>query len=273
MSVKSVRSGSSNMTEDRLHELLRLGRTGPAKKGWRCPGPMTVAAYADGKLEGKSRHRFERHLADCNYCLNELAFLVRAEDPGQEYELSSEALARARSFAETKVSFTLRPAWRWAAASAATVLLALVTTFELREPPAVRPSQLPGTGTSEKATSTEPFVYQPSGAAPPSARNAQQTGSVPELIFPPEGALVAREKLNFRWHEVQGTTDYEILVVTAEGNLVWQGRTDRTDVQLPDNVTVTARQGYFVWVRANLPEGKAAKSAVVSFRIAKPAAP
>jgi len=261
------------MTEDRLHELLRLRKTGLARKGWRCPGPTMLAAYADGKLEGKLQSRFERHLADCDYCLNELALLVRAQELGQEHELSPEVLARIRYFAESKVRFTLKPAWAWTALPAATVLLVLFTTLELREPRVVSlPPPPPATATSETAPSIEPSVSQPGAPALPSVRSVQNTAAAPEFIFPVEGALIARGKLRFHWREVKGSRDYEILVVTAEGNVVWQGRSEQTHVQLPPDVSLTPEQKYFVWVRANLPEGKTAKSAVVSFRIDKPTA-
>ena len=122
------------MDEARLHDLMRLPRTTTSKRSWRCPGLAIVAAYADGRLEGKPHLQFERHLAGCGHCLSELAFLLRTQESEKEIEVSPALLARARSLTETKTAFAWRPVWSWAALSAATALLALVVSFELREP-------------------------------------------------------------------------------------------------------------------------------------------
>ncbi len=60
---------------------------------------------------------------------------------------------------------------------------------------------------------------------------------------------------------------YEIRVVTAEGDLVWRERIEGSRVQFPAGVQLVKGQKYFVWVRAYLPEGKTAKSAVVGFNV------
>jgi hypothetical protein len=228
---------------------------------------MVIAAYADGRLEERPQLRFERHLADCDYCLNELALLVRAQESTQECEVSQEVLAQVRFFAAAKASFARKPAWAWTAISAAAVLAVLVVSLELREPRVILTPPVPAGATSGQGTPASPTVVHPSAATPPSVRSTQKVGSALELIFPAEGAVIPREKMEFSWREVKGNMDYEILVVTPEGNLIWRGRTEKTKIQLPPDISLTPSQKYFVWVRANLPEGKAVKSAVVSFRI------
>ncbi len=226
-----------------------------------------LVAYADGRLEGKSQLQLERHLAECNHCLNELAFLLRAQEPAEECEVSPALLARARSLAETKPAFGWKPEWSWTALSAAAVLLVLAVSLELRKPRVIPTSPVPAAVTSEKGASTPPPVVQPSAPAPPAVRNSQKRSAAPQLIFPPERAIISRKDVEFRWREVKGSIDYEILVVTAEGNVVWKTRTESTHARFPDNITLIPQKKYFVWVRADLPEGRAEKSAAVSFRV------
>jgi Putative zinc-finger len=255
------------MDEARLHELMRMRRTTTSKRSWRCPGQAMVAAYADGRLEGEPQLQLERHLAGCGDCLNELAFLLRTQESELEFEVSPVLLARARSLAETKAAFGWKPVWSWAALSAATVLLALVVSLELREPRAIPTSPTPAAVTPEKGSSTPPPAVQPSPPAPPSVRNSQKGPTFPELIFPPEGAIIPREDMEFRWREVKGSIDYEVLVATAEGDVVWEIRTESTHARLPYNISLIPQQKYFVWVHADLPEGRTERSAAVSFRV------
>jgi hypothetical protein len=242
------------MTEASLQKFFRLRRADSARKGWRCPPPTTVAAYVDGRLEGPSHLRVERHLADCSHCLNEVGLLVHAQELGQTDQPSSEVLAHVRSLGDRKVGNSLTPAWGWAAASACAAMIAFLAVRALLIPGAISPMSPPDTALSDALQA-------------PSARNVPEARSAPELINPREGALLSRKNLNFKWRTVTGTRDYDILIVTAEGNLVWQGHTAEPHIQIPDEVPLAARQPYFVWVRAQLPEGKALRSTAVSFRI------
>jgi hypothetical protein len=143
----------------------------------------------------------------------------------------------------------------------------LVISLAIREPRTTPSPTLPAAVTPEKETPTQPSVRERSTLAPPSVRNAQKRGSLPELISPLEGAVISRKGMEFRWREVRGSLDYDLIVVTAEGNVTWEKRTESTHVQLPPDVLLTPGQKYFAWVRANLPDGKSVKSAVVSFQI------
>jgi len=226
-----------------------------------------VAAYADGRLEEKSQLQLETHFADCGHCLNELTVLVRAEESLKEFEVSAEVLARVRSLGGTKTRFGLKPAWGWAALSAATVLAVFIISLAIREPWKTPSPVIPATVTSEKEIPIQPSVLEQSTPASPPVRNGQKSNPLPELMSPSEGAVISRKELEFRWREVRGSIDYEILVVTGEGDVVWETRTESTHTRLPANISLIPQKKYFVWVRADLPEGRAEKSAVVSFRV------
>ena len=255
------------MDEARLHELMRLRATMTSKRSWRCPRLAMVAAYADGRLEGRTQLRLERHLARCSHCLDEVAFLLRSQDSKQEFEVPPALLAEARALAETKTAFGWKPAWSWTALSTATVLLVLVVSLELREPRSIPTPSTPTAATPGKVSSTPSPAVQPSTPPRPSVRNSQKSPTSPELILPVNGAVIPRKDVEFRWREVKGSIDYEILVATAEGDVVWEIRTESTHARLPKDITLIPQQKYFVWVRADLPEGRTEKSAAVSFRV------
>ncbi len=89
----------------------------------------------------------------------------------------------------------------------------------------------------------------------------------PQILSPEEGSIVGREQVNFRWREVAGAIHYEIQLVTAEGDVLWQDRTEKTGARLPGTVPIAPGQEVYVWVRAHLLDGKTSKSDPVGFRL------
>ena len=77
------------------------------------------------------------------------------------------------------------------------------------------------------------------------------------------------ERLNFRWQEVPGRVFYEVVVTTPEGALIWQGRTESTEIRVPGD-SVPAGGKYYLWIRAHLPGGKTALSDIRSFETVAP---
>jgi hypothetical protein len=89
----------------------------------------------------------------------------------------------------------------------------------------------------------------------------------PQILSPVEGSVVGREQVDFRWREVAGAINYEIQLVTAEGDVLWQDRTEKTGARLPGTVPIAPGQEVYVWVRAHLLDGKTSKSDPVGFRL------
>ncbi len=73
--------------------------------------------------------------------------------------------------------------------------------------------------------------------------------------------------LEIRWRGVRGALVYEVRLVTADGSLVWEDRTEATAAPLPAGVRLEPGRRYYVWVRAYLSEGRALKSATFGFSV------
>ena len=255
------------MTEKELATLLQARGAERSKRTWRCPDEARLAAYADNQLADRARHGLEDHLADCEFCRGQLAFLVRVEGTEPVGQVPSQLLTGARELgAEEGYSFWV-PTLRWGTAVAATASLALGAALWLNQPEISVSPPSPPEGPSPESLAAPPPI-PPAPAEPlPSVRSRQPEPVAPELLFPAEGSVVRAGHIDFQWRGMPRTLFYEIRVVTAEGDLVWRGRAEATRVQLPPDVQLAAGQKYFVWVRAYLPEGKTAKSAVVGFNV------
>lgn len=254
------------ITDKELAAFLRSRARKGQERSWKCPDDERLAAYADHQLEEQAWQGLEEHLADCDFCRGQLAFLVRVEGTEPVGQVPSQLLTRAREFrAKEDYSFWV-PTLRWGTAVAATASLALVAALWLNPPDMTVPPPLTPEGPSPETLVAPPTP--PTPAEPlPSVRSRQLEPVVPELLFPAEGSVVQAGHVEFRWRGIPRSLFYEIRFVTAEGDLVWRGRAEATRVQLPPDVQLAAGQKYFVWVRAYLPEGKTAKSAVVGFNV------
>jgi putative zinc finger protein len=206
---------------------------------WRCPDEMRLAAYAEGGLKPADRTRLEQHLAACDYCLGQVSALARLQD-AKLPEADADLLHRARGIVRLKPGSQWLQAWRWAAACAATACLAIVVTLWVRAPQS-----------ADRDTVRTGYV-QPAAL---------------ELLIPREGVALTRPAIEFRWTAVNRALFYEVRVLTADGDRVWQTRADGPEARPPGDVVFRAGQTYFVSVSAWLPEGKTVKSSIVGFRV------
>jgi hypothetical protein len=255
------------MNEQDLLRLLRARKTGQGQRSWRCPDEADLAAYADARLADRARRRLEVHLADCAVCLDQVAFLLRPEESTAP-EVPPGLLARARELgAEGKEARWLAE-WRWSAAAAGAACVVLGAIVWLRQPPPPLAPSGRGPAPLVEVAPAPAAIAVPS-ATPRVVRNEQRASVALRLLFPREGTIVSRESFDFRWTEVRGSLFYEIRLMTAEGDLVWEGRIEGTQTRVPANVQLVPGGKYFVSVRAYLPEGKTLPAAVVGFRVAE----
>jgi hypothetical protein len=231
------------MTDDDLERLLSSKESPRSHRAWRCLDEVTLAAFVDGTLPESARSRVQGHLADCGMCLQHVAAALRAPETPPP-EVPARLLARARGLAEPPAHGTLAPVWRWSMASAAAglVLVAAIHVWQSRTAPA------PGTSPAE-------------------VRSVPGQPVAPRILSPVEGSIVGREQIELRWRGVAGAIYYEIQLVTAEGDVLWQERTEATGARLPGTVPIAPGQEVYVWVRAHLLDGKTLKSDPVGFRL------
>jgi len=231
------------MTDGELERLLRGRKRPRGRRAWCCPDEVTLAAFVDGGLPESARSRVEGHLALCDSCLQDVAAAVRGQESPIP-EVPPRMLAQARAFAEQAADGSLSPVWRWSMISAAAglALVAVIQFWPLRTAPA--PATLPAEVRSEPGQSVEV-----------------------QLLSPKEGSIVGREQIGFRWREVDGAIYYEIQLLTAEGDVLWEGRTEETDAELPRTVARAPGQEVYVWVRAHLLDGRTLKSRPLGFTL------
>jgi len=254
------------MREEDLIELLRRPEARTASPTWRCPSEARLAAFADGRLEAAADRAAEAHLAHCGYCAGQLASLLRLEQAEMPSEVGEELLAQARRLAVSPSAPSDRPLWRWAAVAATAGFLTMGTTVWMRRSPTPPAPTTPAA--APLRTPVIPSTPSATAAVPPArtVRGARATLASPELLAPREGALVGVTDVEFRWNGVRHSLHYEVRVTDAEGGLVWEGRTEASQVRLPPEARLNPGEAYFAWVRAYLADGRAVESRVVGFR-------
>ena len=288
------------MDEKTLRRLLRAEGADAEQPGRGCPDEALLSAYVEHGISGEKLVKVEAHLADCEACLGQVAFL--ASQPAEPTSASAPgAVARARDLVALPPS-TWRPwVFRWGTALAFSAGVALAVVAVLRQGPIMQApatTPIPGAVSAVPARPAEPRSSSsgtippaanlqppagvtvppaarrkpPAGAAkpaPPTVRNSAPAVRTLSVVFPAEAATLTRKDLEFRWHAVPGSLYYEIDLVTDDGTSVWHSRVEGTGARPPDGVKLDAGAKYFVWVKAFLSGGETIKSAAVSFGIGK----
>lgn len=227
------------MKRDKLSFLLRQGIGSDHRRTEQCPEAIEIAAFVDGGLGAEEIRDTRTHVAGCDFCLARVGFLTRLKDT-EIPELPSDLLARVRDLSKQGRTSTFSREWRWAAAAALVLLVFSVGQWRETESP---------------------------DEAPSAVRNSVELLQPPEILWPREGALIAPDQLELRWTEVPNAIFYEIQLVTADGDRVWDGRVETERQQIPSDLQITAGQQLFVWVRAHLREGKTLQSGIVGFHL------
>ena len=253
-----------NMTDEELPEMLfgnRRNHTLPSR-GWVCPGDLRIAAYADGVLGKRKTELLELHLASCPRCRLIVADVVRAQrqldTPQPPLELMRRAVGTVRQDSQS---------WRWIWVSVgALASIALVATLAVlsREPKQIIVISPPAPSAPYVAKS-EP-VEAPKASERDLVRKPQTTDTVPTILFPPPDSVVRGDLLKFRWRPISGSRYYGVRVVKSDGDVVWEDQTEKSTSHPPSDIALT-EGSYFVWVTANLADGRIAKSPPVRFLV------
>ncbi|MGI9166063.1 MAG: anti-sigma factor family protein [Pyrinomonadaceae bacterium] len=280
------------MDEKDLKNLRSGGRRSFQAPGWRCPDEAQLAAYVDQRLDTTGKQSVEAHVANCEWCLNQVAFLARSAEWADPSPVPVQVISQARNLVPAP-EHSSGINWRWtaplAAAACLVLAIALALAFQFRRssrsgdqslvaqsqpqvsvpsgklPPAVQSDTSP---VGSAKSSVSPATTKPRPTQSPTAvRGADNLNALSfRLITPREGTVVKNSHLALRWVPIPNAVFYEISVVSATGDPVSQLKTEETHLQLPAQIKLTPGAKYFVWVSANLREGKTLKSNVVSIR-------
>jgi len=97
-------------------------------------------------------------------------------------------------------------------------------------------------------------------------RKPRTTDPVPTILSPLPDSVVRGDRLQIRWKPILQSRYYGVRVVTSDGDLVWDNQTEKSTLWLPSDAAL--KEGpYFVWVTANLGDGRIAKSPPVRFLV------
>src|SRR5260370_19339810 len=107
------------MEETEIKRLLQVQRGQVGRRGWRCPDEILLAAYVAQGLSSSARKAIEAHVADCDFCLSEVAFLTQSGDWANSVDVPAKLLSEARNLVARKPGKGINRGWRWAATTAA----------------------------------------------------------------------------------------------------------------------------------------------------------
>jgi len=228
-----------------------------AQRGRNCPDSDLIAAYAEARLAADQQSELEEHLADCSFCLGQVGFLVR----DAQRDLPSVPTHLLDAVREPKSHWP-----KWARkpvlaplAAAATLIVAAAVVFQLDR---LSDSSVPTQSVSD------PAVESTSPSTPGrTVRNGTASSDALRILEPQEGADLSGPEIELRWQHSPQSLQYTVLLVSLEGDLMWEGRTTEARIAVPTS-KLEAGERYFVWVEAQLPGGGTLKSALVGFHLA-----
>ena len=239
------------MTEQELEDALRARSWRVSRPATSCLDEADLAAFVDGGPAGRARERVVEHLADCESCVSIAANLLRLRG-AEVVDVPPDLRRQALQLLPARHEVRWRNQWR-VALTAAGLILAVGTW--LWHEGSLEPARLGQEAPAAEETNS--LRMYTNGVEPH------------RLLTPDDGATVDPGRLDLRWTAVRQGLFYEVQVLSEEGDLVWEGRTEAVEMRLPGDAGLDPGREYFVWVRAYLPDGKTLKSPVVGFHVAQ----
>ncbi len=228
--------------EQGLHQLKDHAERTPA-----CPDDFVFAALAEGELALDENQNLKEHLSQCEYCVAHLADLRRIGGLNEGEPIPDLLMARARRMGRGRGIRVQAPRW----AVAALVVLAVGVTFNPFSDSQTIPGQTPVV--SDQLTDV------------PQVRSIDRPNVRPEILIPSSGQALPVNQPVFEWTAVQGSLYYDVRLVSAEGETVWEERVKSTRQALPEDLQLQAGTDYYLRVDAYLAEAKRVSSRHVLF--------
>ncbi len=126
----------------------------------------------------------------------------------------------------------------------------------------------PGSTDAPATSNTAPARPNPgSEASSPRERRAVQADAVsaPHITTPIDGAIVAAVPFELAWTPVAHGLGYEVQLLGAAGEILWQVATETTRVTVAADALVPGHT-YYLRVAATLPDGRRVPSPAVGFQ-------
>lgn len=239
------------MDRQQIIETLRSSAGRIAVPAPDCPKPEQLAAWTDGQCLPKEQAALQAHTADCAYCLQQVAAVLRSmEDershnpitawPGSATVTRREAGGRVQAGARLPVS--TRWPMRWAAAAVMVLAIGLFTWNQV-------PSGSPAVG--DRVT-----------------RYVDNQTLRPDLLSPAADSVIQGAGEPFRWTAVPGSLYYDIRLLNSDGELLLRERIKDTQWLLPKHLALTSGEEYFVRIDAYLDETRYLSSEHRVFQVA-----
>jgi putative zinc finger protein len=250
------------MGDENLRAMRFEPSDNPPTRRWTCPDDQTIAAYVDDALSQTRKAGVECHLSGCERCRVIVADVVKLQ---REVELPATPFELTRRTVQFVPAVSVRPNWIWApAAAVALIVLITVILSLLREPQQLVVTSPPPPSAPMISKAELPMVHD--SPRREVLRRPEVSETLPVILSPQRDSAVVRENLKFNWKPVLRSRYYKISVVTSDGDLLWEGQTEKSTLHLPWDV-VLKRGAYFVWITAYLTDGRVAKSSPVRFVI------
>jgi hypothetical protein len=228
--------------EQGLHHLREHSERTPA-----CPDDFLFTTLAKGGLALDENQSLKEHLSQCGFCIGQLADLSRIEKLEEGEPVPDLLVARARRLGKDTGFRVQAPRW----AAAALVVLAVGVVFK----PFSDRQTVPG----------KPPVVGEQLADVPQFRSIDRSNVRPEILIPSSGQALPVSEPVFEWTAVQGSLYYDVRLVSAEGETVWEERVKSTRQALPGDLQLQAGTDYYLRVDAYLAEAKRVSSRHVLF--------
>lgn len=231
----------------------------------RCPSEQTIAAYADQQLIASERYVIEKHLSNCDRCLQQVGFLARTD--GASYDVPAALLQTAlnRTSRQNAPGSSFLTSWIPAFA-VALVVFAIFLSWRFRGERL--PSNSPDPQVIARQTPVPPANQKPQHAPQNLVRGPQENTASP-LLSPLPKQRIAAANLEFRWQSQQQVTFYELRLASDSGEVVWEGRADAaaTSIRPPARIHLQRGRTYYVWLRVHLASGAVQQFSPVEFEL------
>jgi hypothetical protein len=213
-----------------------------------CPDVHLVAAYVDGTELDYVCAEFERHLADCDDCMQLVGLLSWERSAGISEVVPAAAVERAGRMIGPAGGRTSPTSPQWAVA--ATVLLAVALSAGV-----VRFQSAP--------------VATPSAEDVPMVRSGSPSRPVLQVLYPVAGAQLDPGSVSVRWTAVRHSRYYDVRIVTDGGDVVAEQRVEGTEWRPDASVELRSGSEYYVHVDAYPSNGRPVSSDHVAFRVGR----